>query len=217
MAKRNLVTRIVKRADRARVPLDAGAAEKLAAYVEKLRRWNARINLTALADNDEGLDRLVIEPVSAARYLPKTGWLIDVGSGGGSPAVPIKIVHPRLSLRMVESKARKGAFLREVSRELALRNVEVDVCRYEELLARPELHEKHNVLTVRAVRMGRNALRNLQAFVRPGGVVGLFRGRGVTDVLENVQPPLVWEGTYSLVESVRSQLIVVRKINTPDE
>ena len=53
--------------------------------------------------------------------------------------------------------------------------------------------------------------------MRPGGVVGLFRGRGVTDVLDDVQPPLVWEGTYPLVESVRSQLIVVRKINTPGE
>lgn len=212
MVKRNLATRILRRADRACVALEIGVAEKLAVYVEMLQRWNVRINLTALVDNDEGLDRLVIEPVSAARYLPKTGSLIDIGSGGGSPALPLKIVHPGLSLRMVESKTRKGAFLRQAVRELMLPSVEVDVCRYEELLARPELHEMHDVLTVRAVRLDRNALRNLQALVRPGGLMGLLGGRLVTDTLDDVRPPLVWEATHPLVESLRSQLVVVRKL-----
>ena len=213
MVKRNLATRIQKRADRARVALEIDAAQKLAAYVELLQRWNVRINLTALADNDEGLDRLIIEPLSAAKHLPGTGSLIDIGSGGGSPALPLKIVKPGLTLRMVESKTRKGAFLREAVRELKLPSVEVDVCRYEELLARPELHEYHDVLTVRAVRIERTALRNLQAFVRPGGLLGLRRGGGVAaDALREVQPPLVWEATYPLIESLRSQLIVLRKL-----
>jgi len=212
LVKRNLATRILKRADRARVVLETDAAQKLAAYVELLQRWNVRINLTALADNDEGLDRLIIEPVSAAKYLPSTGALIDIGSGGGSPALPLKIVKPGLSLRMVESKTRKGAFLREAVRELGLPSVEVDVCRYEELLARPELHENHDVLTVRAVRIERTALRNLQAFVRPGGFLGLLRGGGVVEALDDVQPPLVREATYPLIESLRSQLVVVRKL-----
>jgi len=212
LVKRNLATRILTRADRARVSLEIDAAQKLASYVELLQRWNVRINLTALADNDEGLDRLIIEPVSAAKHLPSTGSLIDIGSGGGSPALPLKIVMPGLSLRMVESKTRKGAFLRDAVRELALSNVEVDVCRYEELLARPELHENHDVLTVRAVRIEKTALRNLQAFVRPGGVLGLLRGGAEARALADVQPPLVWEATYPLIESLRSQLVVVRKL-----
>ncbi len=213
MVKRNLATRILKRAERARVALEIDAAQKLAAYVELLQRWNVRINLTALADDDEGLDRLIIEPVSAAKHLPSTGSLIDIGSGGGSPALPLKIVKPGLNLRMVESKVRKGAFLRDAVRELGLPSVEVHVCRYEELLARPELHENHDVLTVRAVRIEKTALRNLQAFVRPGAFLGLFRGRGSAEALDDVQPPLVWEATYPLIESLRSQLVVVRKLN----
>ena len=212
MGKRNLATRLLKRAERARVALELEAAEQLAAYVGMLQRWNSRINLTALVDNDSGLDRLIIEPLIVARYLPKTGSLIDIGSGGGSPALPLKILLPELSLRMVESKTRKGAFLRDAVRQLGLRNVEVEVCRYEELLSRPELHETHNALTVRAVRLERKALRNLQAFVRPGGLLGLLRGGGVSDALRDVQPPLVWEATYPLVESLRSQLVVVRKL-----
>lgn len=212
MGKRDLATRLLKRAERARVALKLEAAEQLAAYVGMLQGWNSRINLTALADNDSGLDRLIIEPLIVARYLPKAGSLIDIGSGGGSPALPLKILLPELSLRMVESKTRKGAFLRDAARQLGLRNVEVEVCRYEELLSRPELHETHNALTVRAVRLERKALRNLQAFVRPGGLLGLLRGDGVSDALRDVQPPLVWEATYPLVESLRSQLVVVRKL-----
>jgi len=212
LGKRNLATRLLKRAERARVALTLEAAEQLAAYVGMLQGWNSRINLTALADNDSGLDRLIIEPLIVARHLPKTGSLIDIGSGGGSPALPLKILLPELSLRMVESKTRKGAFLRDAVRQLGLRNVEVEVCRYEELLSRPELHETHNALTVRAVRLERKALRNLQAFVRPGGLLGLLRGGDVNDALRDVQPPLVWEATYPLVESLRSQLVVVRKL-----
>ena len=212
MVKRNLATRLRKRAERARVTLGVGAVERLAAYVELLQRWNERLNLTALIQNDAGLDRLIIEPVVAAKHLPKTGSVIDIGSGGGSPALPLKILQPGLSFRLVESKARKGAFLREVVRQLDLCDVEVEVCRYAELLSRPELHESHDVLTVRAVRIDRQTLRNLQAFVRPAGFLGLLRGGGGTDALSDVQPPLVWEATYPLVESLRSQLVVVRKL-----
>jgi 16S rRNA (guanine527-N7)-methyltransferase len=194
------------------VTLEIDVAERLAAYVELLQKWNKRINLTALADNEAGLDRLIIEPVGAARHLPKTGSVIDIGSGGGSPALPLKIISPKLRLRMVESKTRKGAFLREAIRQLELDAAEVDVCRYEELLSRPELHETHDALTVRAVRMERNALRNLQAFVRPGGLLALLRGGNLTHALDDVQPPLVWEATFPLVESLRSQLVVVRKL-----
>ena len=72
MGKRNLATRLLKRAERARVALELEAAEQLAAYVGMLQRWNSRINLTALANNEAGLDRLIIEPLIVARYLPKT-------------------------------------------------------------------------------------------------------------------------------------------------
>ncbi len=66
---------------------------------------------------------------------------MDVGSGGGSPAIPLKLAVPRLRLTMVEAKARKSAFLREAVRHLGLEQRSVETARYEELLARPDLHE----------------------------------------------------------------------------
>ena len=59
-------------------------------------RWNRKINLTALTDPDEAIDRLLLEPLVAARYLPVPGEpsLMDIGSGGGSPAIPLKLATP---------------------------------------------------------------------------------------------------------------------------
>ena len=76
----------------------------------------------AVRHDDETFDRLLIEPLIASRYLPSTDCsVIDVGSGGGSPAIPLKLAMPGISLRMVESKTRKAAFLREAVRRLVVR------------------------------------------------------------------------------------------------
>ena len=214
MGKRDLKTRLLKRAERARVDLDPNVALRLATYVALLRRWNARMNLTALDDSEAGLDRLIVEPLAAARRLPGRGQLIDIGSGGGSPAIPLQIASPELAVRMVEGKTRKGAFLREAMRQLELKRSTVEGSRYEALLARPELHEAHQILTVRAVRVEAGVLRSLQAFVAPGGVLALFRGgAGTADAPRDLQPPLVWEATYPLVESLRSRLVIIRKLS----
>ena len=214
MGKRDLKTRLLKRAERARVDLDPNVALRLATYVALLRRWNARMNLTALDDSEAGLDRLIVEPLAAARRLPGRGQLIDIGSGGGSPAIPLQIASPELAVRMVEGKTRKGAFLREAMRQLKLKRSTVEGSRYEALLTRPELHEAHQILTVRAVRVEAGVLRSLQAFVAPGGVLALFLGgAGTADAPRDLQPPLVWEATYPLVESLRSRLVIIRKLS----
>ncbi len=88
---------------------------------------------------DEAIDRLLIEPVLATKYLPAPdATVLDIGSGGGSPAIPMKLAAPGISLRMVESKTRKAAFLREVVRTLELDRTAVEAVRFEELLVAPD-------------------------------------------------------------------------------
>ena len=214
MRRRGAVVRdrIRKRAQRAGLELPGSLTDQLYDYLDLLRRWNERMNLTALDEKDAGLDRLLIEPLVAVQHLPASnGHLIDIGSGAGSPAIPIKLAAPTTSLVMVESKTRKAAFLREACRHLELADVTVEAERHETLLTRPELHEGHDVLTVRAVRMEGRVLRGLQAFVRPGGVMFLFRGGASADVPATLEPPLSWAATYPLVESLRSRLVVLNK------
>ena len=204
--------RIERRAERAGIKLTGDVVLRLSEYVELLRKWNARINLTGLDDKDRGLDRLIIEPLVAAAHLPDKGTAIDIGSGGGSPAIPLKLACPGLFLRMVESKIRKAAFLREACRYLEISDVEVETGRYEALLSRPELHEAHDVLTMRAVRMNPVSLRNLQAFVKPQGVLGLFRRSSAKDeAVPGLEPPLIVRSRHALVGSLRSELVVLEK------
>jgi 16S rRNA (guanine527-N7)-methyltransferase len=110
---------------------------------------------------------------------------MDIGSGGGSPAIPLKLCAPAASLTMVEAKARKSAFLREAIRALRLDRSSVETARYEELLARPELHDR----CVDTSIAGRTLL-TLQAFVRPGGLVFLFRVKASDSPRCRSSPPL---------------------------
>ena len=203
--------RIEKRARRAGIDVSGTLAAQLSEYVELLRHWNRRMNLTALDDKDAGLDRLIIEPLVAVSHVPREGRAIDIGSGGGSPAIPLKLAIPELSLLMVESKTRKTAFLREACRQLEIEDVVVETGRYEALLSRPELHEVHDLLTLRAVRIEERVLRGLQAFVKPGGALALFRGGGGNDVPVDLEPPLAWRATYPLVSTLGSRLAMLEK------
>jgi 16S rRNA (guanine527-N7)-methyltransferase len=212
VAPRDFRTRLSRRAARAGVFIPEDLADRLVAYYELLVRWNRKINLTSLDNPDEAIDRLLLEPLIAARHLPTLrGRLMDVGSGGGSPAIPLKLATPEFDLTMVEVKTRKSAFLREACRQLQLERARVENARYEELLAHPELHEAHDVISLRAVRVESKVLLTLQAFLKPGGAFMLFRGPGGPDAPTSVVPPLEFTATHPLIESLRSRLTVLSK------
>ena len=102
--------RIAERASRVEITIETGVSQQLAEYLQLLARWNRRINLTALKvdpPTDEAIDRLLIEPLVAAGRIGASDRLaVDVGSGGGSPALPMKIAAPALRMVLVESRAK---------------------------------------------------------------------------------------------------------------
>jgi 16S rRNA (guanine527-N7)-methyltransferase len=213
LTSREFQQRLGKRLLRAGVSIAPDTADALERYYRLLARWNEKINLTALPLNtapDSTLDRLIVEPLLASRALPSAEALVvDVGSGGGSPAIPLRLSSQRLSMVMIESKTRKAVFLREVVRELKLPRTSVEAARAEELLARPDLHESADVVTVRAVRMDRRLSQTLQAFLKPGGDLFLFRSTGGSD--NPVQPPLMWKRTIPIGESNGARLTILAK------
>jgi 16S rRNA (guanine527-N7)-methyltransferase len=169
--------RLALRAENAGVAITADAQAQLEVYFQLLTRWNAKINLTALPlrrPTDETFDRLLIEPLAAARYVAVSArrWF-DVGSGGGSPAIPLKIGHPRLELTMTESKARKAAFLREAIRVLKLSEVHVESQRFEDVAGRVRPHTI-DLVSVRAVRSAPALLIAIHRVSSPNGRVFIF-------------------------------------------
>lgn len=212
MAARDFQTRLRRRATRAGLALDDELIAGLEAFHALLSRWNEKINLTSLSSTDEAVDRLFLEPLLAVRFLPPgTTRLMDVGSGGGSPAIPMKLAVPALELTMVEAKARKAAFLREAIRQLGLAGTRVETARVEELLPRTDLHESFDLVSIRAVRVEAKVLHTLQAFLVSGGHLFLFRGPSGPTTPAAIFPPLELLTTHSLVESLQSRLTLVRK------
>jgi 16S rRNA (guanine527-N7)-methyltransferase len=170
---------LLRRAAVAQLPVDSGLIEPLERYVRLLTRWNEKVNLTALTLDplaDETIDRLLIEPLAAAQFVQESSspWW-DVGSGGGSPAIPIKLLRPALLLTMVESRSRKAAFLRELVRELGLRAATVDAVRFEELAARVDAVDCVGLVTVRAVRADSRFVEAVGRVLRAGGQLLAFR------------------------------------------
>ena len=103
-------------------------------YIKILLAWNEKINLTAIRDPLEILNRHFCESMYAAVAVPvENGRLADVGSGAGFPGLPLKIIRPDLQIFLVESNIKKATFLAEVIRDIGLTDVRVVVSRYEEL------------------------------------------------------------------------------------
>ena len=209
-----LAARIGRRAALAGLQAPPALAGRLAAYVELLQRWNARLNLTALDDGDHGLDRLVVEPLAAARHVPQTAVnVIDIGSGSGSPAIPLRIELGGARLVMVEARQRKAAFLREAVRRLELADCTVETGRFETLAARPDLQRAFDLLTLRGVRIGAGELQRLEKFVAPGGQLFLFRSGAADDLPAELPHPLERRAELPLVENLGSRLVVLANMS----
>lgn len=166
------------RASAARIPApDDSLAIALTRYLALLAKWNARINLTSLPldpPTPEAVDRLIVEGLTAAPYLPAHAarW-IDLGSGAGSPALPMLMAFdPPIALTLVEAKARKAAFLREALRSLMLTRASVANTRLETLAA--EAPGSADVVTVRAVNV-ELAAEVAATLLRNGGTLLMFR------------------------------------------
>ena len=201
-----------ERTQQAGLLMEVRLASALEAYFELLRRWNRKINLTGLdldALTGEGVDRLFVEPLMAAQHVsPETARIIDLGSGGGSPAIPLTLAVPAASVTMVESRAKKSVFLLEAARELAL-EARVLTARYEDLLKRDDLIEGFDTLTSRALRLGSREVAQVHEFVRAGGRLLLFRSAINPEELV-VNSPLFLESTRPLPRE-GSELMIFQK------
>jgi len=117
-----------------KLTLSYSQVEQIQQYTRILWAWNDKVNLTAIRDPLEVLYRHFCESMFGSALLPVENCrLADVGSGGGFPGLPLKIIRPDLQLFLVESNVKKATFLAEIIRELGLTDARVLVNRYQEL------------------------------------------------------------------------------------
>ena len=119
------------------VPCSAAQVERLLAFAALLVRWNQKINLTGARSAASLVAEHFPDAFALARRLDRPARVVDVGSGGGLPALPLALLRPTLALVLCEPIAKKTSFLRTAIRELDLTDrVQVEQVRAEELVAR---------------------------------------------------------------------------------
>jgi 16S rRNA (guanine527-N7)-methyltransferase len=146
------------------------------------------VNLTALGldpPTEQAIERLVIEPVLASAFVgPEDRTAIDLGSGGGSPGIPMAVMCGGLAVRLVESRLRKAAFLRAAVREMSLgARVQVARARFESLAHQADVAGTADLVTVRAVRADAQLASAAMRLLGTGGRLFLFESDGQEAVL----------------------------------
>jgi 16S rRNA (guanine527-N7)-methyltransferase len=118
------------------VTLGASELGKLYAFASELKKWSRKINLTAIRGDEEIALKHFLDSLALLRVVGLTGDLLDIGSGGGFPAIPLKITRRELQVVSVDAVEKKIFFQRHVARILGLHGFEALHARAEELAAR---------------------------------------------------------------------------------
>ena len=157
---------------------------KFQRYLELLLEWNEKFNLTAITDKDEIEEKHFLDSIELVKYFDvKNKTLLDVGSGAGFPGIPLAIVEPTLKVTLLESNGKRVTFLREVIKELDLKNVEVIQGRSEELGTR----ENYDIVTARAVKELNILLEITFYLVKVGGYFIAYKSTGVDEEILNAK------------------------------
>jgi 16S rRNA (guanine527-N7)-methyltransferase len=182
---------LVEEALRLAIALDARALERFARYRALLEEWNERAGLTTLTASSDverrhfGEALALLAALREAEVLPAgtPARIADLGPGGGFPGVPIAIVEPAITLTLIESHARRAAFLEYLVTELALPRVDVVQARAEDAGRDPALRAGFDLVVARALAAMPVLVEYALPLLRPGGVLATPKGSRALDEL----------------------------------
>ena len=188
-------------------PLEPFLTARFDTYLSLFVRWNQRVNLSAIRHQGGIISRHFVESISCALALPVgISSLLDLGSGGGFPGIPIALCRPEISVTLAESNGKKAAFLQEAGRQLGL-STKVHGRRAE------ELGEVFDCVTMRAVDRMADAVQIGSRLVKAGGWLALLTTAPEAAGLQSAAGPgFVWNATVPLPGSTERVIALGQKI-----
>lgn len=195
--------------------------EKFELYYEILLEYNQKFNITAITEREEVIEKHFIDSVLGVDKISGTS-LIDIGSGGGFPAIPIKIMKEDLSVTLVESTGKKCEFLKAVIERLGLDGITVKNARAEDLAKDINYREKFDICSARAVARLNTLSEYCLPFVKVGGIFLSYKGDAEQELKESLNAFKVLGGKlkesyfYTLGGAKRA-LITVEKVTNTDK
>jgi 16S rRNA (guanine527-N7)-methyltransferase len=186
------------------VALSPEAVDGLARYYELLTDWNSRLHLVSFRSPEEFATRHVLESLVLLRLLPQGARVADVGSGGGLPIIPCLIARTDLQAVLVESSNKKAVFLREVLREIKMKERARVIAERFENISTPEV----DFVCCRALERFEAMVPQMIEWAPAAGTLLLFGGEGLGNVIHDLAVP---NERILLPKSARRFLFVVKK------
>ena len=156
-----------------------------ALFLEGLWSWNRRMNITGVMEKREMIIKLLLDPLVAVPYLSSSGALLDIGSGAGIPGLPIKIARPEFEVHLIESKAKKVSFLRDMIRKLGLKGIKAYWGRTEQRTDLPTLFPFYDIVTARALAPLEKTCSICSPYLEAGGLLVTFKGSRVDQEIKD--------------------------------
>lgn len=207
------------------IQLDDKQIDQFLRYYELLAEWNRFMNLTAITDYKEVIQKHFVDSLSIIKamdieYLQsKDKQLIDIGTGAGFPGIPIKIVFPKLKITLLDSLNKRVKFLNEVIDVLDLKNIEAIHGRAEDYARQEKYREKYDVCVSRAVANLSTLSEYSLPFVKIGGYFISYKAENIEEEIEKSKNVVILLGgdinevvKFSLPDTdIKRALIIIKK------
>ena len=167
--------------------LDQKQIQLFLIYLRELKEWNQKVNLTSLKDDTAIIKNHFIDSLSIIPHLPPAISLLDMGSGGGFPGVPVKIARPSLQVTLLEATRKKANFLRHLIRTLELSHITTLEGRAEAVTAHDQPHPFFDIVISRALTRLKPFLLLGEPFVKKGGYLLAMKGTKAEEELRESQ------------------------------
>lgn len=157
------------------VTVSQDQAGQFALHGRWLMEWNRRINLTAITDPQQIAVKHFLDAIAPLHHMPDQGQLLDIGTGGGFPGIPLKIMRPDQPMILIDSVRKKINFVKHVIRQLSLSHIQAHHTRAEALCEDPGMG-KYTVVICRALADPDRAVRLAAPLLTSNGKIVLYQG-----------------------------------------
>jgi 16S rRNA (guanine527-N7)-methyltransferase len=167
---------LIDQAKAIEIDLDHTQNRLFSAHAIELIKWNQKINITTITDPIAVASNHFLDSLVPARLIPPEAAMLDIGSGGGFPGIPLKVLLPKLSVTLIDASRKKVSFLKHVIRTLKLDNIEALHIRAEELAIQPSYINRFDVIISRALSSLDFFVRLALPLLADGGVIIALKG-----------------------------------------
>lgn len=177
---------------------ESEVARQLRTYLALLEKWNPKVNLTSTT-HWSGIEPLFREAIWASTIYPEDAVShLDIGSGAGFPAVPLRIMKPQIHLEMVESRAKKGVFLEVLACALGIEGMIIHNVRLDKFLRSCDRNKRWDCVSWKALKLGSEDLRLLRDHAHKKTQFWMFHGKELA-----VTDPTAFEQSFCLMRRER--------------